>query len=132
MDIDVDFNHAGSWGPEMRGRLAWLRENAPVFWSEKRNLWVATRYAHVCTISKNNEIFCSGLGVRPNNPFKLGLIDEDEPHRDPAQFEDPDSFKIEGNPNHVEFSDGGPVIQPSPLVRTCSEMKVRFTAESIR
>ena len=38
MDVDVDFNHAGSWGPEMRDRLEWLRENDPVFWSEKSNL----------------------------------------------------------------------------------------------
>jgi cytochrome P450 family 142 subfamily A polypeptide 1 len=84
-------------------------------------------------------------------------------NRDPAQFKDPDSFKIDRNPNHVafgignhfclganlarmemrvafeellrrvpdmEFSAGGPVIQPSPLVRTCSEMRVRFTPES--
>ncbi|MBW2696317.1 MAG: cytochrome P450, partial [Deltaproteobacteria bacterium] len=79
MDIDVDFNHSSSWGPEMRDRLVWLRENDPIFWSEKTNLWVATRFADVCHISKNNEIFCSGLGVRPNNPVKLGLIDEDEP-----------------------------------------------------
>ena len=79
MEIDVDFNQAGSWGPEMRERCAWLRENEPVFWSEKSNLWVATTYADVCYVSKSNDIFCSGLGVRPNNPVKLGLIDEDEP-----------------------------------------------------
>jgi len=30
----------------------------------------------------------------------------------------------------MEFSEGGPVIVPSSLVRTCSEMKVRFTAEA--
>jgi cytochrome P450 family 142 subfamily A polypeptide 1 len=84
-------------------------------------------------------------------------------NRDPAQFKDPNLFKIDRNPHHVafgignhfclganlarmemrvtfeellrripdmEFSDGGPVIKPSPLVRTCSEMKVRFTPEA--
>jgi cytochrome P450 len=30
----------------------------------------------------------------------------------------------------MEFSEGGPVITPSSLVRTCAEMKVRFTPES--
>jgi cytochrome P450 family 142 subfamily A polypeptide 1 len=84
-------------------------------------------------------------------------------NHDPDQFENPDTFDIDRNPNHVafgignhfclgaslarmelrvtfeellrrlpdmEFSDGGPVILPSPLVRTCSEMKVRFTPEA--
>jgi cytochrome P450 len=84
-------------------------------------------------------------------------------NRDPAEFDDPNTFKIDRNPHHVafgignhfclganlarmelrvafeellrrlpdmEFSEGGAVIQPSPLVRTCSEMRVRFTPES--
>jgi cytochrome P450 len=29
----------------------------------------------------------------------------------------------------MEYSDGGPVLKPSSLVRSCVEMKVRFTPE---
>ena len=29
----------------------------------------------------------------------------------------------------MEFSDGGPVLRPSPLVRTCAQMRVRYTPE---
>jgi len=29
----------------------------------------------------------------------------------------------------MEYSDGGPVIEPSPLVRSCKRMSVRFTPE---
>jgi hypothetical protein len=29
----------------------------------------------------------------------------------------------------MEFSAGGPVIKPAALVRSCMEMKVRFTPE---
>ena len=29
----------------------------------------------------------------------------------------------------MEYADGGPVLEPSPLVRTCSRMQVRFTPE---
>ena len=30
----------------------------------------------------------------------------------------------------MEYAEDGPVLQPSALVRTCAEMKVRFTPES--
>ncbi len=83
-------------------------------------------------------------------------------NRDPDEFEDPDSFRVDRNPNHVafglgshfclganlarmemqvaleqvlrrmpdmEYAAGGPVLTPSSLVRTCAEMKVRFTPE---
>ena len=30
----------------------------------------------------------------------------------------------------MEYTAGGPVLVPSKLVRTCSEMKVRFTPEA--
>jgi len=79
MEIDVDFNAAESWGAGMHERMRWLRENAPVYWSEKSGLWVVSTFEGVCHVSKRSDLFCSGQGVRPNNPYKLGLIDEDEP-----------------------------------------------------
>jgi cytochrome P450 family 142 subfamily A polypeptide 1 len=84
-------------------------------------------------------------------------------NRDAEEFEDPDAFRIDRNPNHVAFGLGshfclgsnlarmemrvaleqvlrrmpdieyaasGPVLVPSSLVRTCSEMKVRFSPEA--
>jgi cytochrome P450 len=30
----------------------------------------------------------------------------------------------------MEFTNGGPVLRPSSLVRTCSEMKVEYTPEA--
>jgi cytochrome P450 family 142 subfamily A polypeptide 1 len=83
-------------------------------------------------------------------------------NRDPDAFEDPDSFRVERNPQHLGFgigthfclganlarmemrvafeellrrlpdmsyAAGGPVVQPAALVRSCVEMKVRFTPE---
>jgi cytochrome P450 family 142 subfamily A polypeptide 1 len=82
---------------------------------------------------------------------------------DPDAYDDPLTFRIDRNPQHVafgignhfclganlarmemrvaveqvlarmkdmEYADGGPVLAPSSLVRTCSEMKVRFTPEA--
>jgi cytochrome P450 family 142 subfamily A polypeptide 1 len=79
MDVDIDFKVSGNWTSEMDERLEWIRENDPLYWSEKSGLWVATKFEDVAYVSKNHKLFCSGQGVRPGNPIKLGLIDEDEP-----------------------------------------------------
>ena len=79
-NIDIDFGHADAWDDTMPERTRWLRENAPVFWSERTGAWIVTRYDDVVHVSKHNEIFCSGQGVLPGkDEVKIGMIDEDEP-----------------------------------------------------
>ncbi|MCU0310133.1 MAG: cytochrome P450 [Acidimicrobiales bacterium] len=58
---------------------AWLRENDPVHWDPKNELWVISRFADVMQVSLHNEIFCSGQGVRPKQDYDLSLIGLDEP-----------------------------------------------------
>jgi cytochrome P450 family 142 subfamily A polypeptide 1 len=77
--LDVDFLDSAHWNAEIPSRLRWLRENDPVFWSEASRCWVLTSYAAVTEASKDQDRFTSALGVRANNPVKLGLIDEGEP-----------------------------------------------------
>ena len=78
--IDVDFGHASAWNEEMPERTRWLREHAPVFWSEQTGAYVLTRFEDVVYVSKNNHLFCSGEGVLPGRiNAKIGMIDEDEP-----------------------------------------------------
>lgn len=81
MSVDVNIAYADSknWDAEMPARFKWLRENEPVYWSEKDNLWIVSSYEHVSNASKHQEIFTSAKGVRPGNPVMIGLIDEDEP-----------------------------------------------------
>ena len=79
MDANVDYLDALAWDESMPERMGWLRENAPVYWAEKSNVFVISRFADVVRISKDQGLFTSGQGVRPNNPAKLGLIDEEEP-----------------------------------------------------
>jgi cytochrome P450 family 142 subfamily A polypeptide 1 len=79
MNPNVDYLAASSWDHTMHERMKWLRENEPVYWSEKSQVWVISKFEDVTYVSKNNDLFCSGFGVRPGNPVKLGLIDEDEP-----------------------------------------------------
>jgi cytochrome P450 family 142 subfamily A polypeptide 1 len=79
MDMMVDFLASETWDSMMHERLRWLREHDPVHWAERNDLWVVTKFADVAYVSKHHELFCSGQGVRPGNPMKIGLIDEDEP-----------------------------------------------------
>ena len=80
MEIDVDFALADSFDDEMPARCRWLRENEPVFWSEKTGAFIITRFEDVVHVSKHNEVFCSGQGVLPGRAeIKIGMIDEDEP-----------------------------------------------------
>ncbi len=79
MNVDVSYLDSESWNAEMPERTRWLRENEPVYWSEKDQLWVLTRFEDVAYVSKHQELFTSSEGVRPSNPVKIGLIDEAEP-----------------------------------------------------
>jgi cytochrome P450 family 142 subfamily A polypeptide 1 len=81
MNVDVDYQASETWADQeaMRERMRWLRENDPVYWSEKNQFFVLSRFEDIAYVSKHNALFCSGQGVLPGNPAKLGLIDEDEP-----------------------------------------------------
>jgi cytochrome P450 family 142 subfamily A polypeptide 1 len=81
MEIDVDFSQSTSWNHDMAERMRWLRENEPIFWSEKTQLFIISRFEDVAFVSKNSDLFCSGQGVLPGAFVpKIGFIDEDEPH----------------------------------------------------
>jgi len=79
VDPNVDYMDSLSWDARMPERTRWLRANAPVYWAEKSNVFVVSRFADVVAVSKDQELFTSAHGVRPGNPAKLGLIDEAEP-----------------------------------------------------
>ncbi|MAG33931.1 MAG: cytochrome P450 [Deltaproteobacteria bacterium] len=80
MEIDCNFMDSAAWaGPEMPERMKWMRENDPVYWSEKANLWIISRYRDGEFVSKNQEIFTSEFGIRPGSDTMAGLIDEAEP-----------------------------------------------------
>ena len=80
IDLDVAFTDSKNWiESDMRPRMAWLRHNSPVHWSETDQLWLISKFEDVSYVSKHQEIFTSGLGVRPSTDTKIGLIDEEEP-----------------------------------------------------
>jgi cytochrome P450 family 142 subfamily A polypeptide 1 len=79
MMMQLDIMDAQTWGDGVWDRLRWLRENDPIHWDEKNQLWVLSKYEDVLYVSKHHRIFCSGEGVRPNMPVKLSMLDMDEP-----------------------------------------------------
>lgn len=79
MDVGIRYLASDNWDHRMHDRLRWLRENDPLYWSEADGLWIATKFEDVSIISKNQDLFTSGEGVRPDTNAKLSLIDEAEP-----------------------------------------------------
>jgi cytochrome P450 family 142 subfamily A polypeptide 1 len=79
MELNVEFLASQSWNEEMPERMRWLRENDPVHWSDKDQLWLISKFEDVAYVSKHQEIFTSEHGVRPGANFTIGLIDEGEP-----------------------------------------------------
>ncbi|NUP33199.1 MAG: cytochrome P450 [Streptomycetaceae bacterium] len=58
---------------------AWLRENAPVYYSEEAGAWGLTRHADVSFAERNPEIFSSANGSRPVGRPQPSMIDSDDP-----------------------------------------------------
>jgi cytochrome P450 family 142 subfamily A polypeptide 1 len=79
VEIDVEYLASHNWDENMPLRMRWLRENDPVHWSEKDQVWLITKYADVSAISKDQETFTSQHGVRARSGIRIGLIDEGEP-----------------------------------------------------
>jgi cytochrome P450 family 142 subfamily A polypeptide 1 len=79
MDLNIEYLASSSWDDSILPKLKQLQQREPVYWSEKDQVWVITRFDDVSYVSKHQELFTSAEGVRPNNPAKITLIDEGEP-----------------------------------------------------
>jgi cytochrome P450 family 142 subfamily A polypeptide 1 len=79
MDLDIDYLDSANWDAAMPERFRWLRENDPVHWAEKSQVWVLSKFHDVANVSKDQATYTSARGVRANSAMKLGLIDEAEP-----------------------------------------------------
>ena len=59
--------------------LAWMRENAPVYWDEVGQVWGISLYDDVMAISKNPQTFSNREGIRPDAPSMPYMINLDDP-----------------------------------------------------
>lgn len=57
----------------------WLRENAPVYYDAKNDLYVVSRHEDVSAISRHPERYSAAEGVRPDVPAVMSIISMDDP-----------------------------------------------------
>ena len=59
----------------------YLRNNDPVHWDERNNLWVISKYEDVSYVERQPELFCSGQGIRPKGggAGNLSIVSLDDP-----------------------------------------------------
>jgi len=77
--VDADYLSGSAWDEHFHDRARWLRENRPICWSEKSQLYLVSKYDDIVEISKDPTLYCSGEGIRPGIPIRQALIDEDDP-----------------------------------------------------
>jgi cytochrome P450 family 142 subfamily A polypeptide 1 len=65
--------YAGDPHPTFR----WMRENAPVYYDEKRSVWGIALHEDVMRVSKDSQSFCNGQGMRPDSPPIPSMINMD-------------------------------------------------------
>lgn len=57
----------------------WLRNNAPIWWDPKNELWVISKHEDVSHFSRHQELYSAAKGVRPNIASGMSLITMDDP-----------------------------------------------------
>jgi cholest-4-en-3-one 26-monooxygenase len=57
----------------------WLRNEAPIFWDEKNQLWLISKHEDVSHISRNQERYSAAQGVRPKLAAPMSIIAMDDP-----------------------------------------------------
>jgi len=58
---------------------AWLRDESPVHWDDRNNLWIISKYDDVAYVSKNPKLFCSRFGVTPDADIQISMVTMDDP-----------------------------------------------------
>jgi cholest-4-en-3-one 26-monooxygenase len=57
----------------------WLRNNAPLWWDERNEMWIASRHEDVSHISRHQELYSAAQGVRPRITVPMSIISMDDP-----------------------------------------------------
>ena len=65
---EIDLMRGDFYANDVHASYDWMRENAPIYYDEKNNLYALSLYEDVMTISKNSDVYGSHMGVRPDSP----------------------------------------------------------------
>ena len=75
----VDLVAGGFWAGDPHTALAWMRDNAPVYWDDRGQVWGIAAYEDVRHISRHPGTWSSAGGIRPAYPALPMMIDMDDP-----------------------------------------------------
>ena len=76
---DIDLLDGGWYARQPFELWAWMRENAPVYYDEKNDVWAINRYDDVLTIEKDPKRFSSRISPRPHGEPLPMMISMDDP-----------------------------------------------------
>jgi cytochrome P450 family 142 subfamily A polypeptide 1 len=76
---DIDLLDGGWYARQPFELWAWMRENAPVYFDEKNDVWAINRYDDVLTIEKDPKRFSSRISPRPHGEPLPMMISMDDP-----------------------------------------------------
>jgi cytochrome P450 family 142 subfamily A polypeptide 1 len=57
----------------------WLRNNAPLWWDERNEMWIVSRHEDVSHISRHQDLYSAAQGVRPKVAAPMSIITLDDP-----------------------------------------------------
>ena len=75
---DIELMSSVWYQSDPHDHYRWMRENAPVYWDPKAELWGINLHEDVMEVSKTPEIFCSERGSRPDSNVP-SMINMDDP-----------------------------------------------------
>ena len=76
---DIDLLDGHWYANEPHDLWEWMRENAPVYYDEQRDVWGITRHADVLAIEKDPKTFSSKFSPRPHGGGLPMMISMDDP-----------------------------------------------------
>ncbi len=79
---EIDLLAGDFYATDPHPHFEWMRENAPVYFDEKRSVWGITLHEDVTRVSRDSGTFCNRFGMRPDSPAIPSMINMDAPeHR---------------------------------------------------
>ena len=76
---DIDLLDGHWYANEPHDLWEWMRDNAPVYYDERRDVWGVTRHADVLRIEKDPKTFSSKFSPRPHGQGLPMMISMDDP-----------------------------------------------------
>jgi cytochrome P450 family 142 subfamily A polypeptide 1 len=64
---EIDLMRGEFYANDVHSTYAWLRDNAPVYFDEKNNLYALSLHEDVLTVSKDSNTYSSKMGFRPDS-----------------------------------------------------------------